>query len=346
MKPVQEQLKGVAPGLRHPLEPEIGPLVWLRRFSNFLTPRLGLMSADTWAFAGSYIRNLLLVWLMLVPVLAAVLALPRFGIALLRVQAPGFNANLTRDIAAALLLLGTAVVAFSRPVSYREKGRLTDGRFLKYVLLPYVAGALLLAIYWAGRWVRPPSWIDVQWGLAGLIGINVVSSLIYMVKYAIELRRQRPRMVRADSTATKYAWKKLGWEMLAAVAAGATGTGLLYAIGAKLFDDGEHRGDVDGADVAASPTGARACRRGDLSLLRVPVVLGMFFVQSAIFVGLSSWFNEEYDREWWGRAAGWVLLAALGWMAGTAIAVYGPVAIYLRAGHLRGDDRPSPAWSP
>ncbi|MCU1228596.1 MAG: hypothetical protein JWO97_1480 [Acidobacteria bacterium] len=44
-----------------PLEPEVKPLTWLRKFSNYLTPRLGLNSGDTWAFAGSYLRNLLLV---------------------------------------------------------------------------------------------------------------------------------------------------------------------------------------------------------------------------------------------------------------------------------------------
>jgi hypothetical protein len=60
----------------------------------------------------------------------------------------------------------------------------------------------------------------------------------------------------------------------------------------------------------------------------VPLVFGILFLQSAIFVGGASWFSEDYDREWWGRAAGWVLLAALAWLFGTAITIYGPVAIY------------------
>jgi len=60
----------------------------------------------------------------------------------------------------------------------------------------------------------------------------------------------------------------------------------------------------------------------------VPLVLGILFVQAAIFVGISSWYNEEYDREWWGRAGGWVLLAALAWIVTTAITIYGPVLIY------------------
>jgi hypothetical protein len=60
----------------------------------------------------------------------------------------------------------------------------------------------------------------------------------------------------------------------------------------------------------------------------VPAVLLILFIQSAIFVGGASAFNEEYDREWWGRAGGWVLVAAFVWIVFTALAIYGPVLIY------------------
>src|SRR5207237_516575 len=83
MAGVASELTGGS-GTTNPLEPEVKPLMWLRKFSNYLTPRLGLTSGDTWAFAGSYLRNLLLVWLMLVPLLIAVLGVPRLSIALLR----------------------------------------------------------------------------------------------------------------------------------------------------------------------------------------------------------------------------------------------------------------------
>ncbi len=61
--------------------------------------------------------------------------------------------------------------------------------------------------------------------------------------------------------------------------------------------------------------------------LGVPILLGILFLQSAIFVGASSHQNHDFDREWWARASGWVLLAALGWMGLSAITIYGPVAI-------------------
>jgi len=329
MAAVQRGIQGVPPAQRKPLEPEIAPLVWLRRFSNYLTPKLGLVSADTWAFAGSYVRNLLLVWLIFVPFLASVLALPRFGIGLLRLQHEGDWSTITRNAAVALLLFGTGIIAVARPVSYRKKGWLTNTRFIKLVLVPYVFGSLLLVVYWAGRWVKTPSSRDVCYALWGLITINVFSSIVYMGKYALQLRRQRSRNIRSDSTATKYTWKKLGWEMLAATVAGATAAGLLVAIGAKLFNNPTNT--VEPLTVDTWQHFPPTLSHGDAEIylcFALPLVLGVMFAQAAVFVGLSSWFNEEYDREWWGRAGGWVLLAALAWMVGTVITIYGPVAIY------------------
>jgi hypothetical protein len=64
-------------------DPEPKPVNWLRRYSNYLTPRLGLMSVDTWTLLGTYLRNLTLNWLVLVPILATVLIAPRLLISIL-----------------------------------------------------------------------------------------------------------------------------------------------------------------------------------------------------------------------------------------------------------------------
>jgi hypothetical protein len=48
------------------------PVHHLRLFSNYLTPRKGLMSADTWRAATFVVRSLVLTWLILLPVLFAV----------------------------------------------------------------------------------------------------------------------------------------------------------------------------------------------------------------------------------------------------------------------------------
>ncbi|HKC97559.1 MAG TPA: hypothetical protein VKG20_05960 [Methylomirabilota bacterium] len=53
----------------------VDPIHHLRLFSNYLTPRKGLASADTWRAIGVVARNLLLTWLVLVPILLGVILL-------------------------------------------------------------------------------------------------------------------------------------------------------------------------------------------------------------------------------------------------------------------------------
>ena len=52
-------------------------ITWLRKYSNYLTPQLGLLSADTWSTVAVYLRNLFLNLLVLVSGLAVLPLLPR-----------------------------------------------------------------------------------------------------------------------------------------------------------------------------------------------------------------------------------------------------------------------------
>ena len=66
-----------------PVTPEPRPVHHLREYSNYLSPQLGMVSADTWTLLGIYLRNLVLNWTVLIPLLVAVLAVPRLILALM-----------------------------------------------------------------------------------------------------------------------------------------------------------------------------------------------------------------------------------------------------------------------
>ena len=55
------------------------PLAALRRTQNFLTPRVGLGSPDSWTGAATVLRNLVLTWWVFIPLLASVLLVPRIA---------------------------------------------------------------------------------------------------------------------------------------------------------------------------------------------------------------------------------------------------------------------------
>lgn len=323
---VEESIRGT--GTRNPIAPEVEPLTWLRRFSNYLTPKLGLLSGDTWAFVGSYLRNLLLGLLIYIPFLAAILALPRLAVGLLRSPLAAFAPDVLLMIAGVLMLFAVGTLGLSRPVLYQDRGWLTNGIFQRRVLVPLVAAAMLLVIYWAavyGKGTTNARWL---YAVIGFVAVNFLPTLVYMMRYVIERSQQRQRNVRRDSSEQRYGWKKFAFELLGSVVGGLVGAGLLYAV-AQLFDDPIGRVmPAKLTDWHSIPPALSGAPSEMFLIFAVPLVLGIVFVEAAIFVGVSSWYNEEYDREWWGRAGGWVLLAALGWIVVTAITIYGPVGIF------------------
>src|SRR5712671_2257831 len=88
------------------LDPEPSPVSHLRDYSNYLAPRSGLLSADTWTLAGTILRNLILLWVVLLPLLAAGLLVPRLYLALIQ---GGHASN---------ILLGLGVIALAWAVAY------------------------------------------------------------------------------------------------------------------------------------------------------------------------------------------------------------------------------------
>lgn len=82
IKKVQERLKNAFPP--SPLEPEPDAIQHLRSYSNYMSPKLGLLSADTWTLVAIFLRNLLLNWLVLFPFILLVLMIPRLSMVAVR----------------------------------------------------------------------------------------------------------------------------------------------------------------------------------------------------------------------------------------------------------------------
>jgi hypothetical protein len=92
----------------NPMDEREKPIRYLREYSNYLTPRAGLMSADTWTMLGIYLRNTLLNQVIIVSLLAAALLVPRDWFAFVE----WFNRTGPWDVVAAsfCLLLGVVLL--------------------------------------------------------------------------------------------------------------------------------------------------------------------------------------------------------------------------------------------
>jgi hypothetical protein len=141
---------------------------YLRRYSNYLTPKLGAFSGDTWAFIGSYTRNLILNQLVLGLFLVSLLLLSRpflmwFWIIVVRseIAAAHGSAWKTPPLIAVSLLgiaLTTTVANLSTMIRSREHDASSRRLFASslqvniFVLFPIEAAVWILwAWYWGSR---------------------------------------------------------------------------------------------------------------------------------------------------------------------------------------------------
>jgi hypothetical protein len=142
------------------IDPDSPPIRYLRRYSSFITPKVGLLTADTWTFIAIYLRNLLLNWIVLIPLLLGVLTLPRIIVALTlapttQTEPLFFIPTPSGDFGifgrhvflfAGLLLISWALayIMFNRPIvreelrqsSKRWRGKSNQRSFLYACLLP------------------------------------------------------------------------------------------------------------------------------------------------------------------------------------------------------------------
>ncbi|MGA9577617.1 MAG: patatin-like phospholipase family protein, partial [Terrimicrobiaceae bacterium] len=130
------------------IEPESDPIRHLRAFSNYLTPRFGLFSADSWSIGATILRDILLNWIVLLSWLAAILLIPRFCVfgAFVR-PAP---TTLVALLVAAFVSLATATAYAALDLPSFGDSRWPQRRFLLGWFAPMVAAAFFFFAWWVG----------------------------------------------------------------------------------------------------------------------------------------------------------------------------------------------------
>jgi hypothetical protein len=293
-----------------PNGPDIEPpeISWLRTYSNYLTPQLGVTSADSWAAVAICIRNLILNWLVIIPIVCIAVLLLKLVATISVSIAHTVNDPLVMIgivlVGAAFLVVAQAFTHSHRPPRRADGVNTGEKIFLKRDLIWAFASAILLIVFFSSRyfWCNFEAW-------AGATG-------------------NWPKL---DATLNKLGFDlKLKWLLLTAIA----GT-LLYAVGwiaALRFSKGGRDflswaacGLIYGALIGLGAylfwwLGPYEATLKNIWCLLLSVILGVPWVIMAqlaagiVFVGLSSEENNaDSDREWLGRAGGWLTAGAIVW---------------------------------
>jgi hypothetical protein len=294
---------------REKLIPEPEPIGYLREFSNYLSPRAGLLSTDAWTLLGTILRNMILIWLVLVPLLAAVLMLPRLYLSLLlwvNTSGGALSPGVLLVVGGVLLAWSVAYIAATIPSS--TTARRGQGKFLVFCLLPLLLGLGSLTIYWAAVSGRSIAATAVPLpGLAEFVRFGVLVHLLAWAGYTLWLRspwghRQPPR----DSLGGRLL--SFVADLVVVVVAGAVGGAIAWLLAVKLFS----RVDYTLILYAALAPG---------------FVVGTFLLAATALVGLLSRWTEDDDREWWSRCGAWFLIAGTAWTVFGSLVLFGPVLL-------------------
>jgi hypothetical protein len=283
-----------------PLKPEPRPVDRLREFSNFLTPRRGLLSGDTWAALAIIIRNLFLNWLIIVPVLMAVAGIPLLYLLAVEVNNGAELAPWAIGLALALALVASvAVHRFRHP----PKGVGTvPSRVKRWAVVPLVLSAVFLSL--GASWIRSAP-------------IEAFRLLVFAPLWCILL----PLFgwsLREPFWQLKNTGRWPVRELLALVGSGLVGTGFLISVAAEVHPILVQRPVL-------------------YAILAVPILLGIYLLSRALFVAFSEGFPhgkpgrtrvamgalEDADREWWARLSGYIVMSAVGWLIVSTVGFLG-----------------------
>jgi hypothetical protein len=124
------------------------PIHHLRLFANYLTPRMGALSADTWRAITFYVRNVTLTWLALVPLLLAIVLFAQLVYLLDTASAQEFLCPQRSGIAATP---ETDPRGFCVGYDYGTSSRGTIGHRFEHLGIP-AAGLLGAVLTFSGLW--------------------------------------------------------------------------------------------------------------------------------------------------------------------------------------------------
>ena len=268
----------------------------LRAYSNYLSPVLGL-SGDMLALIATFVRNLVLNLCVWLPLMATLLLLPRIFV-LWMLTAPAHEGMVFGSLGAAIVLIvgGVTYMVADMPSGIGPGTPVRD-RFTLGCFIPVTLAAFLFSLVgvWGDLWSASAWWPGVA--AAAGAGANLLGVCVGLL-----LRKRRPNAP----------FKTQGFTALLLIACGAVGGIILdLALGYAHHQLGK----------AQAPALLYAT-------VSVPLMLGCFWAQITLCVGITAHWTDENMREWWSRASGLWLRVALGWAALFAIVFYlAPLAL-------------------
>lgn len=303
LRSVQEALAERGPSSASSLrssEPE--QVSWLRRYSNYLAPRVGILSTDSLTLMAVWVRNLLLNLVVIVSFLAAALLLPKAllpAAQMLRGQGPAM-AEIAAFLGLLLMPMGIAwnLSQAGNDPKERRVWLLGPGGVFITVLLPGTLAAVAGSIWLLGSAAMIDTWVFI----VIIVSLVCICGTIWV--YRALVGRIKPNEIKSDLKQSP---------VFGAAAAGAAvaAVGMLTAVRNLLPKETDPSIPITAQILTVGP----------------PVFLLAFGVAGSIYVGLVGRAYYERTREWWGRMNAWFVTLAMAWLLLCVSSLYLPALL-------------------
>lgn len=272
----------------------------LRRYSNYLSPHRGLMSADTWTMWGSWIRNALLIQSSALIWLAWVMLIVGLGkFAFDQPSAPGTYAAM---ITTYKWIVSGAVVTLAALI-YRniasEKAGIKDHWVLYLIVLPAWGGSFFAsALLWLTRPLSSPPYSEIL-----ILGLRewLMPLLLFIASvWALAWRSSTGRLVvRA---------------LLVTLATACSAAVTYLAVCGMFWLYGQWSREAAHFVWYAYSIGP--------SLMLLSVTSGV-----VTMIGVLGHSSPDWRREWWTRLGSWLGIYGVIFLAATLGTILGPLAM-------------------
>ncbi len=296
-------------------------IAYLRRYSNYLSPKLGLLSADTWSMMTVWLRNTILIQIMIFLSIACLLLgmkeLVEFFEWASKIESSPIYFSVT-----SLLLMSFASIWITRCLNnlHNNNSNSLPERRIGQEAIQWIVIALMLGTFF----LTISFWMQIQHYIVDGIRINfeeiifpaglnncllllwIFFSCIFYIYYSIVNRTIPIRII-----------------SVIVIAIGLTTVSLLL-ISAILFAVAGWK--IEGSNHAKF-----------LAFCFIPpAVLGTFSFVINLQIGMLNRLSTDYFREWWSRFGAWLAIYGFSWMVVVLFIFLGPWII--EKWNTRGED--------
>lgn len=279
----------------------------LRRNSNYLSPNLSLLSADTWSMGTIWLRNTLLLQLMIVMGIASLLLIPRIFSPIIELGSDRLL-QFAAFILSGFLIISIAGNLKSLKLKIENKDS-KDQNLLKHipsiesgqtkVQLLVIVSMLISLCFSATLWVQTE------------LHHPEFGSFLACIKFITS--RDWPLLLLTYAAFVLFSYcsgRNNLYHWLIPIPATMV-MFLLLATTLYLLSNWANFADTGGRLLAFA--------------WAPPIVLCAFSLAIITFIGIQGRGSYESIREWWSRFAAWLAIYGFAWMLIVTIAFYGPL---------------------